>query len=117
MEKLQADEVARLFREACAVLEAGHGRAAIRRSGTQINAAVTEAVFVGLMRRLESGPVDPIALSEALSALESEEALGTSLTRATADEESVRTRLAVYTSLSPRCRSCRAQQRRGLLAN
>lgn len=98
MEKLQADRVAQLFREACAVLEAGHGRAAVRRGGSQINAAVTEAVFVGLMRRLESGPVDPTALAKALEALGGDEALGTSLTRATADEESVRTRLAVYTS-------------------
>lgn len=98
MERLQADRVAALFRDACAVLVEGPGRAAIRPGGKQINAAITEAVFVGLMRRLEAGPVEAGAVTDALTTLEGERTLGTSLTRATADEESVRTRLSVYTS-------------------
>jgi hypothetical protein len=97
--KLQFEEIHRLFTEASRALLEGPGRPALRRGGTQINAASTEALYVGLMRRLERGPVDEEKLKAAVTSLVSDAALGTSVTRSTADEESVRTRLSVVTGL------------------
>lgn len=76
----------------------GPGPGALRLRGGQVNAALTEAVFIGLMRRLEAG--DPPQAEEIQTALEKmlmDEGFITAISRATADEESVRTRLAVAT--------------------
>ena len=99
LEKLQHRVVQDLFVSAAALLHQGPGRRALRPGGTQINAAFTEACFIGLMRRLEQGEVTPMEVSQVITELESDDGLGTSMTRATADEESVRTRLAVATRL------------------
>jgi hypothetical protein len=98
LKRLDESTIRDLFSGAAAALAAGPGRRAFRPGGTQINAAFTEAVFVALMRRLESGPVDSARVTVATEALETED-LGTSITRATADEDSVRRRLSTATSL------------------
>jgi len=98
LRKLDEGRVRALFSEAAAMLTAGPGRRALRPGGSQVNAAFTEAVFVALMRRLESGSVRSEDVATATQRLESED-LGTSITRATADEDSVRRRLNAATSL------------------
>jgi hypothetical protein len=81
---------------AAALLISGPGGGALRLGKGQVNSALTEAVFVGLMRRLDSGtPVDPARIRGALDAMHADEGFGNAVSRATADEESVRTRLAV----------------------
>jgi hypothetical protein len=95
LQKLQHERIATLFNDASRALVDGPGRGVIRRGGTQVNAAFTESVYVGLMRRLEIGPVDTERLTEVMHGLDSDPDFGTSLVRATADEDSVRTRLAV----------------------
>jgi len=83
---------------AAALLIAGPGGGALRLGKGQVNSALTEAVFVGLMRRLDSeAEVDPSHIKAALDQMHSDESFGNAVSRATADEENVRTRLAVAT--------------------
>lgn len=85
------------FRRAAGLLEEGPGGAALRWQGAAVNAALTEAVFVGLMRRLELGDADQALAVRGTEALLAEPGLPAVIARATADEESVRTRLALAT--------------------
>jgi hypothetical protein len=76
----------------------GPGPTALRMGKGQVNAALTEAIFVGLIRRLEAGaPPDSNEIQRALDQMHADEGFVTAVSRATADEESVRTRLAVAT--------------------
>jgi hypothetical protein len=84
------------FASASSLLSTTVGRDFLRPGGTQLNAAFTEAVFVGLMTRLVSGKaVDEALLRAALRALGNNAELEAATTRATADEEVVRQRLAI----------------------
>jgi hypothetical protein len=75
------------------------GRDALRPQGYQINAALTEAIFVGLMRRLDHGSApDPAKVQTAIDEIRSDERMQSVVSRATADEESVRKRLEVATA-------------------
>lgn len=83
------------FAMAAQILEDGVGPAALRFGGNQVNAALTEADFVGLMRRLDSvEPPDPGDVRSALDKMLAEPGFEIAISRATADEESVRTRLS-----------------------
>jgi hypothetical protein len=99
LEDLPADAVRERFAAATRLLVQGPGRAALRTAaGRQVNAALTEAVLVGLARRLDAGAVqDPGAVGQAVEALLANEEFQRTITRATADEESVRTRLGLAT--------------------
>jgi hypothetical protein len=91
------------FREAARLLYEGVGRQALRRQGSQINAALTEALFVGLMRRLDHGiPIAAAAVGEAVKALQSDQTLASAVSRSTADEENVRARLETATAVFAR---------------
>jgi hypothetical protein len=61
-----------------------------------VNAALTEAILVGLARRLDAG-TEPSGhdVSQAVSHVLQDADLQGAIARATADEESVRTRLAL----------------------
>jgi hypothetical protein len=86
------------FETATALLLAGPGRAALRSGGNQINAAITEAILVGLARRLDLGTAPtPEDVTEAVRRMTQDPRLELAISRATADEESVRTRLAIAT--------------------
>jgi hypothetical protein len=99
LDRLQADELGQLFKAASDLLLQGPGRSALRRSGNQINAALTDALFVGLMRRLESGrPISPETVAGVVDSLEANDELLASIARSTADEETVRTRLSIATA-------------------
>lgn len=98
LSRLPVDQIKRLFSEASVALLDGRGRAALRPGGSRINAAFTESVYVGLMRRLELGPVDPEEVDSVMAELERDKDLVTAITSGTAEEENVRTRLAVVSS-------------------
>jgi hypothetical protein len=99
LRRFPADVVADRFRGATKLLLDGPGRAALRYQSNQVNAALSEALVVGLMRRLDLGPApQPEIVSAKVAELTSNEALASAIVRATADEESVRVRLAEATS-------------------
>lgn len=76
----------------------GPGQDALRRGRRQVNAALAEAVFGGLARRLDAGPPPQAAsVKAAATPLRGSPDHETSISRATADEEAVRTQLAVAT--------------------
>ena len=84
------------FEAACTCVAAGPGAEAFRFASRQVNVALTEALMVGLLRRLEAGPPPPgAAVSQALDGLLKDNNFVEAITRATADEERVRTRLAL----------------------
>jgi len=87
------------FVAATDLLRAEAGSDALRRQGAQVNAALTEAILVGLMRRLDAGPsIDAARTRAAVNFLRNEEDLQEVISRATADEESVRSRLEIATA-------------------
>jgi uncharacterized protein DUF262 len=86
------------FSLATDLLLSGPGSPAIRGKGRQVNAALTEAILVGLARRLDTGNApEPDAVTGAVAELLSDPLLENAISRATADEESVRSRLALST--------------------
>lgn len=98
LENLPEEDLKSRFSAAAKLINEGVGREALRRQSAQINTALTEAMFVGLMRRLDAGPeISSAAVAEAVASLLSDKSLEPSISRATADEESVRTRLALAT--------------------
>lgn len=97
LEDLPVDTLRERIAAASSLLRQGPGPAALRLGKGQLNAALTEAVFIGLMKRLDSSAPSTEEIEEALSRMVSDEAFISAVSRATADEESVRTRLTVAT--------------------
>lgn len=95
LDRLPSDRIRDLFVRASDAFAAGPGRAALRPGGTRINAAFTESVYVGLMRRLELGDVAPQDVIRVTADLEVDQGLSAAITSGTAEEENVRTRLAL----------------------
>jgi hypothetical protein len=90
------EDVQQRFQEAASLLQAADGHNAMRPGGSQINSALTEAYFVGLMRRIASGqPVGADDVKSTLGRLATDSTLTAVTSRATADEESVRKRLEI----------------------
>jgi hypothetical protein len=98
MGTFNAKDALERFKGAAELLDATVGKEGLRRTGYQLNAALTEAVFVGLMRRLDERDISPQSVSEAVSTTRSDEELQMAISRATSDEENVRIRLEVATS-------------------
>lgn len=88
-----------LFRRTAEIIDEDAGRNAFRLRSQQVTAALTEAVMVGLMRRLASGSdrPDPAAVAKVIEDLKGDNTIFEALTRSTADEEQVRTRLNAAT--------------------
>jgi len=86
------------FRRSAELLAAGDAAGALRLGGAQINSALTEAVFVGLMRRLDQGDqLDHVRVGNLMGELHNDKALVAAVGRATADEQQVHTRLRLTT--------------------
>lgn len=99
LERLQHEQLKQTFQESARLLLEGPGRSALRPGGSQINAALTEALIVGLMRRVESGrEIDATAVANSVEELELNPLMQEAVTRSTADEENVRTRLSISTA-------------------
>jgi hypothetical protein len=65
---------------------------------TAINAALLDAVMVGITKRLQAGPIeDAKGLTAPYKALLADTAFQSAIGRATADEENVRKRLSLAT--------------------
>ncbi|MCY3576118.1 MAG: DUF262 domain-containing protein [bacterium] len=77
----------------------GPGANALRPQGRQVNAALTEAMFVGLMRRLDDADMPDVdALTDATAKMKDDENLLFAVSRSTADEDQVSKRLEISTS-------------------
>lgn len=96
-EGVDVQTTAELFERAVDVLHQGPGEAALRKASRQVNAAQTEAIFVGLMRRLAAGELNPSGVAAAVEALRQDAAFDAATGRATADEEPMSTRLRIAT--------------------
>ena len=99
LEAFESSEISRVFAETARVLRSSNGRTALRPGGSQLNAALTEAIFVGLMRRVSSASVPSVdATVSALQRLAGDGDLTQVTSRATADEETVKRRLQLCTA-------------------
>lgn len=95
-EGLQVDHLKTAFGMAAESIAAGVGADALRLRGRQVNAALAEVVFAGLMKRLTAlGSPSSTAIREAVDAIKNDRRVQTALTRSTADEEQLTTRLGV----------------------
>ncbi len=94
LEDINAAQITALFDQTCDAIERGVGRAAFRTKNA-INAALVDAVMVGMARRVEAerNPANPDAIREAHSKLLSDPDFQSAIGRATADPERVRRRL------------------------
>ena len=96
LDGIDPSDLERRFDQAASLLDAADGHRAMRPGGSQINSALTEAFFVGLMSRIASGrATEPSDVRAALERLASDDTLTAVTSRATADEESVRRRLEI----------------------
>lgn len=91
-------ELTTAFSDTITALAQTLGRAAFR-TGAALNAAVYDAVMVGLARRLQTAPIEqPDGIPAAYSDLLSSQEFISATSRATADERNVRGRLDLATS-------------------
>lgn len=90
-------EAMTLFTQASDLLLNGPGANALRKASRQVNAAQTEAIYVGLMRRLSSGAVQPESVTAAVRSLRNDSKFDSATGKSTADDESVATRLEIAT--------------------
>jgi hypothetical protein len=95
LSSLDAEDFAAAFTKACDCVLTGPGSRAFRLTGRQVNAALTEAVMVALLRRLEAGePPEAGSVQTAFDELVQDRSFLGAVTQTTADEDRVRTRLA-----------------------
>jgi hypothetical protein len=92
-------EAFRLFTEATTLLADGPGSSALRKSSGQVNAAQSEAILVGLMRRISEAPITPKAVGVAVSRLGTNATFDGATTRSTADEQVVEARIRIATEV------------------
>lgn len=85
---------AELFEGASDLLAAGPGATALRK-GSAVNAAQSEAIFVGLMRVLVERTINADAVSAAVFALSTDDQFDAATSRATADEAFVKARVRI----------------------
>ena len=98
IEGLNEAEIRSLFANVCRAVNAGIGKPAFRVT-RNINAALVDAVMIGVARRLDKGSIsDQAALRPAFDSLLEDEGFLAAIGRATADEARVRDRLTKATS-------------------
>lgn len=97
---LNAEKLEEDFDEACKFLQTQAPDGRLRWQGTLVNSAWTESLVVALMRRLQNpSRLDSADLPDALEILRSDADFDRAVTRATADEEAVRTRIEKATTV------------------
>lgn len=94
LQGLNTRKVSRLFESTAELLLAAAGRESVRYQSQQVNAALTEALFVALMARLEANAVepDPGQIADWIGTLTKNRRFIPAITRSTSSEENVRTR-------------------------
>ncbi len=92
-------EPSRLFRRASALIREASGFSLLRLQSTQLNSALTEAVFVELMRLFQRGVERSSAqVSSAISQMLDDTLFLQAVSRATANEDTVKRRLNIAAS-------------------
>jgi hypothetical protein len=86
-----------LFEKATLLLSEGPGPGALRKGSSQVNAAQSEALIIGLMRRLASSPIAADEVTIIIEALVNDLEFDAATARATADEQVVEARLSIAT--------------------
>lgn len=98
LRSIDSEQIKMLFHESCRLISEEAGPPALRWQSKQVNAAFSEAILIGLMRRLDSAaPISPTKVASVIANLQTDTSLEPAIVRATADEESVRTRMAIAT--------------------
>lgn len=95
LENGSLNDAGRLFELTASSLSNGPGSAALRKGSGQVNAAQSEAVFVGLMRRLKLGSVQRSGIDRAFRSLTKDPDFDAATSRSTADELVVQARLRI----------------------
>lgn len=95
LESLENVELEERFLTAAKLLLGAEGSSVLRPAGSAVNAAWTEAIFVGLMRRLAIRPIDVEEVRAALQQLRANKDLAEVTARATADLDSVQSRVRI----------------------
>lgn len=96
LEGVDAAEIRREFSEATRLLNGGPGRGALRITGTQINAAHTDAILVGLTLALRDGrSVSSDDCSTAIEQLKGDRAYVEAVSGSTSHRDSVKNRLSI----------------------
>lgn len=99
---LEDDTVVRAslqFEHAATLLAAGPGPAALRKASGQVNAAQSEAIFVGLMRALDKRKLTASAVTKAVDKLATDSEFDAATTRSTADELVVQSRVRIASAV------------------
>jgi hypothetical protein len=98
LERLNPEVFEASFEKASNVIAEAAGRQAVRYHGSQVNAALAEALFVGLMRRLDfEQEIATQAVAAAITDIQNDPDIEFAISRSTAAEESVKTRLEIST--------------------
>jgi hypothetical protein len=98
LNNIDSGQIKRLFHDACRLISEEAGPPALRWQSKQVNAAFSEAMLIGLMRRLDAAePISATKVASVIANLQADPSLEPAIVRATADEESVRARLAIAT--------------------
>ncbi len=98
LQRLDHERIGASFERASGLIANAVGRRAVRYQSRQVNAALGEALFVGLMRRLDfDQEIDRAGVAMAIREIQSDPNLEDAISRSTADEESVKTRLEIAT--------------------
>lgn len=95
LQGLDAGRLKRIFEETCTLANSVLGRSALR-PDSQINAAFSDAMLIGLARRLEANPITDVdAVTAMRDKLLQDADFVSAIARATADEERVTRRLTL----------------------
>jgi Protein of unknown function DUF262 len=95
LKKQSGAELTRVFQETVSTIAKGLGEQAFKRKGA-LNAAVFDALMIGIARRLSKGPIrDLAALQKAVAGLHDKREFISAVERATSDEESVNRRIGL----------------------
>jgi hypothetical protein len=87
------------FVEASRLISTSVGSQAVRLDSYQVNAALAEAIYVGLMRRLDHGTQVTIGeVPKVVESIRTDSVVQAAVSRATANEENVRIRLEIATA-------------------
>jgi len=99
LQRLNYEVLGASFERASDLIAATAGRQAVRHQSRQVNAALAEALFVGLMRRLDfQREINEQEVAAAIQDIQDDPNLEVAISRSTADEEYVRTRLEISTA-------------------
>ncbi|WP_084176347.1 DUF262 domain-containing protein [Actinokineospora spheciospongiae] len=105
LEDVDVEQIQTLFEQAAALLNSAAGRSAIRYQSNQVNAALAEALFVGLMKRIQAGSnLSPRAVRSIVDSLSNNKRMTAAISGSTASEENIKTRLNLASSAFRRTR-------------